>query len=314
MRKIWIDCDPGIDDAAAFIFAAAHKDKYEILGISTVNGNQTIDKVTANALDIVDLLKLDVDVVKGCDCPLSGSLVTGEKVHGETGLGTIVLPKSKKKPVTEPAADYIYKKIMSLPKCEKVTLIGMGPLTNFAVLFQNHPEIKERIEEIIFMGGAAWGGNVTASAEFNVYADPKAAKLVLESGVSTVMCGLDVTMKCGITKKQIAKLCQIGGPMSKLCGDLMGQFLSVPVYQTNPVMPVHDAVPFMYLIHPEIFGGEKLPVDVDCSFGIGRGQTICDRRYLQDEEDLHVKVLLKADSSAFQEYFIDSLFEMDENQ
>lgn len=313
MRKIWIDCDPGIDDGAALIFLAANKEKFEILGISTVAGNQTIEKVTENALNLIAFLHLDIPVVKGARKPLQSELVTRADIHGESGLGKINLPKGNRKLEEGPAVEYIYRRIMELPEEEKITYLSLGPLTNLAVLLQSYPQVKERLEEIIFMGGAAWGGNVTAAAEFNVYTDPEAASIVLNTGIPTVMCGLDVTKKCGLTRGQIAKLCQGGGTYGKLCGELMGQMIDVPVYQVQPVIPIHDAVPFMYMLHPEIFGGEKLPVEVDCSAGIGRGQTICDCRYLQDEEELSVKVLLKVDKNAFQEYFIESLFELDED-
>lgn len=309
MKTVWIDCDPGMDDGVALAFAASLKKELKILGISTTAGNQTIEKVTANALKLTEYLHMDVPVVPGVGKPLVFPLETGEKVHGESGLGTVVLPDSSRQPVKENWIIYMSRCIRESK--EKITFVALGPMTNLALLLKLDPEIRNSIEEIIFMGGAAWGGNVTASAEFNIYVDPEAASIVLQSGIPAVMCGLDVTMKCGFTRRQIAKLCQIGGPVTRLCGELMGNFLNVPVYQVQPVIPVHDAVPFMYLVHPEIFGGEKLPVEVDCSAGMERGRTICDRRYLQDEEELSVKVLLKADGNAFQEYLIESLYEFD---
>lgn len=311
MRKIWIDCDPGVDDAVALSYLAANREQFAILGVSTVAGNQTIEKVTANALALTEFLNLDVPVVQGAEEPLVADLGTGAGVHGETGLGRHALPKSGRKPVSSSFSDYIAEMTAEWPKEERMTLVALGPLTNLAMLIKSKPQIRDRIEEIIFMGGAAWGGNVTASAEFNIYTDPEAAKIVLDAGIPAVMCGLDVTMKCGFTRRQISKLCQIGGRVSGLCGEWIAEFLSSPVYEVQPVLPVHDVVPIMYLLHPEIFGGEKLPVDVDCSMGLSRGRTICDRRYLLDEEELHVKVLLKADGNAFQEYLIESLYEMD---
>jgi inosine-uridine nucleoside N-ribohydrolase len=309
MKKIWIDCDPGIDDAVALAFAAAHTKELKILGISTVAGNQTLEKVTGNAAVLLEYYGLSVPVAAGAESPLVGPLLTGEDAHGESGLGNAEVPNSSREPEQEKAWDFIYRVLIE--QMEKVTFIATGPLTNLAMLFKLYPDCNEYLEEIVFMGGAAWGGNVTAAAEFNIYVDPEAAKIVLDAGVPTVMCGLDVTNQCGLTRRQIAKLCQTGGKICRLCGDMMGYSMNLPVHQILPVIPVHDAVPFMYLLHPEMFGGEKLPVDVDCSMGIGRGQTVCDRRYLLDEDDLHVKVLLKADGKAFQEYLIEGLFELD---
>lgn len=311
MKKIWVDCDPGIDDGVALAYAAAHESELEILGISTVAGNQTLDKVTGNAISLMEFFNLSIPVSRGADGPITGPLMVGEDAHGESGLGNVAIPPGHQKPVEERAWDFIYHVFKALPEGEKVTFIATGPLTNLAMLLKLYPEVKDYLEEIIFMGGAAWGGNVTPAAEFNIYVDPTAAKIVLDAGVPTVMCGWDVTNKCGFTKKQIAKLCQTGGKVCRLCGDMLGFSMNLPVHQILSPIPVHDVVPFMYLLHPEIFGGEKLPVDVDCSMGIGRGQTVCDRRYLLDEEDLHVKVLLKADHLAFQEYLIESLFELD---
>lgn len=311
MRKIWVDCDPGMDDAVALCFLAANREQFQILGISTVAGNQTIEKVTENALRLADFLGLDVPVVQGAAAPLSAPLKTGEAVHGKTGLGSVTLPESSRCPESGQAWKYLYEQLMLCPEQDPVTIAALGPLTNLALLLREHPEVRPKIREIVFMGGAAWGGNVTAAAEFNVYTDPEAAQIVLEAGIPTVMCGLDVTMQCGLTRQQIAKLCQAGGSVSALCGEWLGGFLQVPVYQVQPVIPAHDAVPFAYLLHPEIFGGEKLPVIADCTEGPGRGQTICDRRYLQDPDELWVKVLLRADGNAFQKYLIESLFELD---
>lgn len=205
-RKIIMDCDPGIDDAMALAYAASRPDAFKILAVTTVAGNQELQKVTANALDLTAFYGLDTEVAAGMSQPLINKLAPATDYHGENGLGNCVLPGSEKQAVEEMAVFYIRRKLMELPENEKATLVCTAPLTNIAMLLKLFPEVKSRICEIIFMGGSASGGNVTASAEFNIYTDPEAAKIVFGSGVPLVMCGLDVTEKCVLTASQIAKL------------------------------------------------------------------------------------------------------------
>ena len=213
-RKIIMDCDPGIDDAMALAYAASRPDAFKILAVTTVAGNQELQKVTANALDLTAFYGLDTEVAAGMSQPLINKLAPATDYHGENGLGNCVLPGSEKQAVEEMAVFYIRRKLMELPENEKATLVCTAPLTNIAMLLKLFPEVISRICEIIFMGGSASGGNVTASAEFNIYADPEAAKIVFGSGVPLVMCGLDVTEKCVLTASQIAKLAQSGNKIA----------------------------------------------------------------------------------------------------
>ena len=205
MRKnIIIDCDPGIDDAVALAAAFANRDKLNILGICTVAGNQSIDKVTENALRIVNFLGApEIPVAKGASEPLVKKACPAATVHGENGLGNTELPKGDNVIVSNNAITFMEETIRNLPEGEKITLVPLGPLTNIALLLKVYPEVKEKIDEICLMGGSASGGNVTATAEFNIWHDPEAAKIVFESGVNVVMCGLDVTRICGLDKEHI---------------------------------------------------------------------------------------------------------------
>lgn len=312
-RKIIMDCDPGIDDAIALCLAAAHPEAFELLAITTVTGNQSIEKVTTNARDLAEFYGLDVPVAKGSPVPLLRSPLPAADVHGKNGLGEVELPQAKKELASENAVAFMRDLIMNLPEGEKVTLVPTGPLTNIALLFRVFPEVKERIEEVVLMGGSASYGNVTPTAEFNIYEDPEAAQIVYNEGVPTVMCGLDVTRKCGLTRNQIAKLAQSKGEVSRRIGDMLGFYLEGKSYKHAPMCAIHDAVTFMYLLHPELFKGERMPVTVECSGGVNRGMTICDRRWwLYDKEDCPVCVLLDADELKFQEYMIEAIYEMDE--
>ena len=311
-RKIIMDCDPGIDDAMALAYAASRPDAFKILAVTTVAGNQELQKVTANALDLTAFYGLDTEVAAGMSQPLINKLAPATDYHGENGLGNCVLPGSEKQAVEEMAVFYIRRKLMELPENEKATLVCTAPLTNIAMLLKLFPEVKSRICEIIFMGGSASGGNVTASAEFNIYTDPEAAKIVFGSGVPLVMCGLDVTEKCVLTASQIAKLAQSGNKIAHFCGE-MGAYSLDHGNKYKRVVRIHDAVPFMYLTHPEIFEAEKAVLDVECSDCASRGRTICDFRWWREEElESNNLVLMRADSTEFQKYLIEGLYELGE--
>ena len=171
-RKIIMDCDPGVDDAIALAYAAAHPEAFELLAVTSVTGNQTIDKVTRNALDLVSLYRLSIPVARGAETPLLRDPQPASDYHGANGLGNVEIPRSQEDVVEESAAFFMKKLISELPEGENITLICTAPLTNVALLLKVFPEVKEKIQEILLMGGAVAGGNVTASAEFNIYEDP----------------------------------------------------------------------------------------------------------------------------------------------
>lgn len=312
-RKVIMDCDPGVDDAVALAYAAANQEVFDILAITSVGGNQTIEKVTRNALDLVEFYGLDIPVARGMEGPLIREAVYAGEVHGKTGLGYCELPRASQDVVGQNAVCYLRKILMELPDGEKATLLPTGPLTNIALLLKLFPEVKEKIDEIILMGGAACGGNVTPSAEFNIYVDPEAARIVFHAGLPIVMCGLDATMKCSITREQIAKFCQSGDPVAKACGDMMGFSLENTNNKYRGVVDIHDAAPFMYIAHPEIFTVKKAVLDVDCSEGVSRGTTICDFRWWNySEEEMTGLVMMDTDTEKFQEYLISAIYELGE--
>ena len=298
-----MDCDPGIDDGIALAYAAAHQDEIELLAVTTFAGNQTIDKVTKNALELVDFYGLKVP-----ERPLVKEVIHAEEFHGETGLGHCVLPETGTKAASDNAVFFIREILDDLPEGQQVTFIETAPMTNLALLLRVFPEVKDKIRRIVFMGGAVKGGNVTPAAEFNIYADPEAAKIVFEAGIPLVMCGLDATMKCNLTRNQIMKLCQSGNPVARACGDMAGYVLENSS-KYRCVASIHDAVPFMYLLHPEFFKMEKAILDVDCSDGAGRGAMLCDFRWwLHDEEKIKDMILTDADTESFQQELFEAIY------
>ena len=306
--KVIMDCDPGIDDGIALAYAAAHQDELELLAITTFAGNATIDKVTKNALELVDFYGLKVPVARGQERPLVKEVIHAEEFHGETGLGHCVLPETGTKAASDNAVFFIREILDDLPEGQQVTFIETAPMTNLALLLRVFPEVKDKIRRIVFMGGAVKGGNVTPAAEFNIYADPEAAKIVFKAGIPLVMCGLDATMKCNLTRNQIMKLCQSGNPVARACGDMAGYVLENSS-KYRCVASIHDAVPFMYLLHPEFFKMEKAILDVDCSDGAGRGAMLCDFRWwLHDEEKIKDMILTDADTESFQQELFEAIY------
>lgn len=310
-RNVIMDGDPGIDDAVALVLAAAHPEAFHLLAFTTVTGNQTIDKVTENARRLVEFYGLDVPVAKGSVVPILREVHTASDIHGKNGLGNVELPKAKRPLASENAIVFLYETICGLPKGEKVTLIPIGPLTNIALLFRVFPEVMERVEEIVLMGGAAFGGNVTSTGEFNIYEDPEAAAIVFGSGLPIVMCGLDATNLCGIDRETAAKLAGEKGSICRAVGEMIQFYLSGPVYSNKPYASIHDAATFMYLLHPEIFKTQKMPVRVDCSEGMNRGMTVCDTRKWMYEKEPSTTVLMDADTEKFREYMVEAVYELD---
>lgn len=308
-RKIIIDCDPGIDDAIALAYAAANQDALEILAVTTVGGNQTIEKVTRNAIDLLALYGLDVQVAQGMAEPMVRRPEYAEKVHGTGGLGCCSLKRAEREAVEEQAVFFLRRILMELPEKEQATLVCMAPLTNIAFLLKLFPEVKERIREIIFMGGAAGTGNVTPSAEFNIYTDPEAAKIVFDSGLPLVMCGLNATQKSTLNRRQILKLCQSPNEIAKLCGDMAGWTLENTSDKYIGETAMHAVVPLMYLTHAEFFTVEKTILDVDCSENVSRGTLRCDFRWWEhEEEEMKDLALMDANTSLFQEELIQAIY------
>ncbi|MDO4647963.1 MAG: nucleoside hydrolase [Eubacteriales bacterium] len=311
-RKILMDCDPGIDDCVAIALAASHPEAFEILGVTAVAGNLGLQTTVENALRMTEFCGLHVPVAAGAARPVAGPVREASDIHGANGIGNVKLPDPTRKVVDDNAVMFMYNIIMGLPEGDKVTLVPTGPLTNIALLLRVFPEVAEHIEEIVLMGGAMNGGNVTASAEFNIYADPVAADIVFSFGLPIVMCGLDVTNFCGIDRETADQMVKSEGIVEKTVGEMVQFYLHSEVYAQSSYASIHDAVTFMYMLHPEIYESSLMPVQVDCSEGTNRGMTICDQRSWAYEEEPKTRVLTKADGKKFREYLIQSLQDLDQ--
>ncbi|OMD19454.1 nucleoside hydrolase [Paenibacillus odorifer] len=305
---IIIDCDPGHDDAIAILLAIANSEKLDLRGITTVGGNQILDKITENALKVISFVNADIPVAKGAAGPLFGKLVTGEEAHGESGMDGPLLPPSKFRPVEQGAVEFMLNIIRSSE--EKITLVPMAPLTNIALLITAYPEIIDRIEKISLMGGGISYGNVTSTAEFNIYVDPEAARIVFESGIPITMSGLDVTDKAAIFEDEILALKE-RGPVSTMVGELL-DFYSIYGKKMGYVgSALHDPCAVAWLLHPELFESEHLYVTVETEGKLTRGMTVADRRKKTDRP-ANVQVLVGVDREAFMKLIFDSLEKLDQ--
>jgi inosine-uridine nucleoside N-ribohydrolase len=271
---ILLDCDPGHDDAIALLLALASPE-LDLLGVTTVAGNQTLEKTTANAIRVLEFVgRGDVPVAAGADRPLARELFVAAYVHGESGLDGPALPEPERVPVEQHAVDFLAERILDSPRA--VTLVAVGPLTNIALLLAICPEAAGNVERVVLMGGAIAEGNVTPAAEFNIYVDPEAAWQVFHSGLPLTMIGLDVTHKALMTAAQAERL-RISGDPGRLVAELYDFFVE---YHRRTYghggAPIHDAVAIAQVLRPGIV--ETLPrhVDVDCESQLCRGRTVVD--------------------------------------
>ncbi|MEL7116140.1 MAG: nucleoside hydrolase [Pseudomonadota bacterium] len=275
-RKIIIDTDPGQDDAVAILLALASPE-IEVLGITAVAGNVPLALTARNARVVCELAgRADVKVFAGCDRPLRHELVTAEYVHGKTGLDGITLPEPKMALQDQHGVDFIIETLRAAPE-GTVTLCPLGPLTNIATAFERAPEIAQRVEEIVLMGGAYFEvGNVTPAAEFNIYVDPEAADIVMKSGAKITMCPLDVTHKVLTTEPRVEALRSLGhvGEVVASWTDFFERF-DMEKY-SSPGAPLHDPTVIAYLIDPDMFSGRHINVEIETQSDLTRGMTVAD--------------------------------------
>lgn len=300
-----IDVDTGIDDAVALVLAL-QSDKLDIKGITTVAGNQTIEKTTRNTLDVVEYFgRGEIPVAMGAKQPLIRPQIIAAYAHGESGLGTAVLPKAEKQPEKADAIEFI-KTVLEESE-EKITLVPTGPLTNIAILLKAYPHIKDKIKEIVLMGGGAFQGNSNATAEFNIFADPEAASIVFSSGIKLVMCGLDVTMKAIVTPEDVDTIKAIGNKAGDFVAEAFEFYMAM--YRKNANFTgcaVHDAVTITYLIAPHLIKTKSGIARVDIDGKESYAATVCDFRPWRDKEKDNALVGVDIDREAFVQLLLDA--------
>lgn len=271
--KVIMDCDVGHDDAVALMVAASDPG-IELLGITVVSGNQTLENTLRNTLNVVQHLSLHIPVYAGMGEPMIRDRFNAPEIHGQSGLDGPVFEQLHLQAEKEHAVNFIIRTLRESD--EKITLVPTGPLTNIAMALRMAPDIREKIERISLMGGAFGLGNYTPAAEFNVYADPEAAHVVFSSGLPIVMMGLDLTNQTIADMDIIQRMEAIGNKAGKLFGDMLRfTFESQKLFGLT-AGPVHDVTAITYVVRPDLFEVKPGYVEVCLDKGNCYGRTVVD--------------------------------------
>jgi len=301
-RKIIIDTDPGIDDAAA-LAVALNSPELDVEMLSTVAGNVNLNYTTENAKKILDFFADDTPLARGNSLPLLREYEDGSDIHGETGMAGYDFPKTKRQHLPEHSAVEMKKKILA--SREKVTLVTIGPLTNAALLLSMYPEVKEKIEEVVIMGGSTIGGNTNSSAEFNIKADPHAAQMVVQSGLKITIFGLRVTTKALLIKEHLKEIKELG-ETGEMLYSLFSHYRGGDIYGEGIMM--HDSCTIAYLLKPEIFKFKQTNYEVALA-GPAAGTVVADI-YDRYQGEKNVKLAVEIDQELFRDWFIGEIADL----
>ena len=299
-----LDGDPGHDDAIAWMLAASSP-RLDIRAVTSVCGNQTIEKTTYNALRVCTLLGLSCPVGKGRPAPLLSAPMNAPSVHGESGLDGPALPEPHMQPCALRAPELMAKVLRESET--PVVIVATGPLTNVATALAKYPQLTSLLARIVLMGGAAVGGNRTPCAEYNIFADPDAAQAVFRSGVSLVMCGLDVTHQAYLTPAELDALCEKGTAVTRFVRAATAGALRFNMSAGLGGLCLHDVCPLLYLAQPELFGGEMAGVFVETRGALTRGKTVTDLYSDHQFDTKNALVLLTLDRARFVEQVVRTL-------
>ena len=305
-KKIILDCDPGHDDAIALLLAHGNPN-IELLAVTTVVGNQTLDKVTRNALSVARIANItNVPFAAGAVRPLIRNVEVAPDIHGDSGLDGPVLPEPAIQLDKRHAIDLIIDTIMSHPP-KTVTLVPTGGLTNIAMAVRKEPKIVERVKEVVLMGGGYHVGNWSAVAEFNIKIDPEAAHIVFNEKWPVTMVGLDLTHQALATPEVIEKISAIKTKPAKFVLEMLeffGKMYKQAQGFTYP--PVHDPCAVAYVINPELIKTKRVPVDIELTGTLTLGMTVADFRFPPDDS-CHTQVATELDHTGFWDLIVDSL-------
>ena len=310
-RKIILDCDPGHDDAVAIILAGKNEN-IDLLGVTVVSGNSSIEKTVLNARRVCSVLDLDVPIAQGMGGPMVRerylSTDSCGDVHGESGLDGYDFKEPTKNIIEKHGVNFIVDTIMNSDT--KVTVVATGPLTNVAMAIKMEPKILDNIDEFVIMGGSNASGNVTASAEFNILADPEAAHIVFDSGVFVTMMGLDVTRLAQCTKPVIDRVKTIDNEVSRMFVGLLEFFTQTQKEVFNwDAPPTHDPTTVAYLIDPSIFKFIECNVQICLERGqndLVYGRTVCDVNHVSGKK-VNARVAIDLDFDKFWDLVYESV-------
>lgn len=305
-QKIILDCDPGYDDAIAILLAHGNPN-LELLAVTTVAGNQTLEKVTKNALSIAKIAGItDIPFAAGCHRPLVRPIEVADHIHGETGLDGPELPEPLLQLEAIHAVDLIINIIME-HEPKSITLIPTGSLTNIALAARKEPRIVDRVKEVVLMGGGYHTGNWSSVAEFNIGIDPEAAHIVFNEPWPITMVGLDLTHQALATPEVIEKIAALGTQPAKFVVDLLHFFgKAYQQAQGFNAPPVHDPCAVAYVIDPTVMTTRRAPVNIELQGTLTLGMTVTDFRN-PPSADCHTQVAVKLHHAYFWDLIIDAL-------
>jgi inosine-uridine nucleoside N-ribohydrolase len=298
VTRVLLDCDPGHDDAIALLLALASPE-LELVGVTTVAGNQTLAKTTANALRVLEHVeRTEIPVAAGADRPLLREPFVAAHVHGETGLDGPDLPPPSGEPAEQHAVDFLAEHAAGS------TLVAVGPLTNVALLLALRPDARP--DRIVLMGGAIAEGNVTPAAEFNIWADPEAAGRVFASGIDVTMVGLDVTHKALLTPAHADEL-RGAGRAGKLVAELFDFYHGFHKRTYDlPGSPIHDALALAHVVDATLLDLRDRHVAVDCESQLCRGRTVVDL-WKRTGNEPNARVAVEVDGERFVRLLIERI-------
>ncbi len=291
MERMIIDCDPGHDDAIALILAHRHAD---VLGITTVSGNAPLAACTANALLVKALLRVDTPVHAGATAPLVGEPVHAMAVHGESGLDGVERIEHDLRVASNDAVGFLLD-----AAARDVWVVAIGPLTNIALAIDRDPTWPQRIAGLSIMGGSTSFGNVTPTAEFNIYADPEAAARVFASGAKIVMCGLNLTHQLRTDDAVTAQLRAASSAKARFAAQIFDQLhqrMETLVGRRDAAL--HDPCAVLAVTHPGLIDCRERHVDVECEGRLTRGMTVVDQRTMRRRNAPNARVAYRIDAPA----------------
>jgi pyrimidine-specific ribonucleoside hydrolase len=292
-----IDTDPGIDDFFALMLANS-SDKLDIKAVTSVAGNQKAEIVTKNALDIASYFHMDCEVAKGAEQPLNTPPHTAGHIHGENGLGNLVLKTEKKKALSPDYAwDVIYKH--AVKENGRLEIIAIGPLTNIAIALLKYPDLHKLIHRIVIMGGTSDIGNISPYGEFNAVADPLAAKIVFRSGTPLVMVGWNATMKSRLTPDNLEQLKAIDTPYTKDCSFLWDFVLKAYRSSDRDYIVLSDALAVAYVLDPSVMECKDYYVAVETASSLNMGRTVVDFDHVCKDKPLNCSVGVEVNHAAY---------------
>ena len=302
---IVFDTDPGHDDTLALLLAA-RAPELKLLAITCVGGNQTLEKIVLNARRVMTVANVrDVPLAAGMDRPLVRRLQTAPHAHGESGLDGYDFPPPEVETIPEHGVDLMIRAIRESP--EPVTLVPVGPLTNVAMAFLRAPEIKQNVSRIVLMGGAAYLGNVTPAAEFNIYVDPEAAQIVFDADLPITMVGLDATHQARIRSEEVERIRALGTPVGTMVAALLDWYGAASLRRVPAEgPPIHDALAVAAVIRPDLLETKHVNVVVEAAGTFTAGQTVCDIWGVTGRQP-NADVALGVDRAAFIELLIEGL-------